>query len=121
MEFRKVTAVIPREALRGVEKALRDFGVPAVTVTPAKGYGEYKNFFSPDWKVATARIEIFTTRAEAEAIAQAIMNGAHSEIEGSGLVAILPVEQLYHIRTRSPATDDEICCRRERSAPESAK
>jgi len=119
MQFRKVTAVIPRESLEQVERALREIGVPAITVTQAKGYGEHKNFFAHDWKVGTARLEIFTTCDEAEPIALAIMNAAHSEIEGTaGIVAILPVQQLYHIRTRAPATEADVCCCRDASTRE---
>lgn len=119
MRFRKVTAVIPRESLERVERALREKGVPAITVTQAMGYGEHKNFFVNDWKVGTARIEVFTTRDEAEPIASAIMSAAHTELEGAaGIVAILPVQQLYHIRTCAPATEADVCCCRDDSASE---
>lgn len=110
MKFRKITAVVPRVSLEHVERALREMGVLAITVTQAKGYGEYKNFFTQDWKVGTARIEIFTTCDEAESIASAIMDAAHTGLEGAGIVPILPVQQLYRIRTRTAATDADICC-----------
>lgn len=114
MRFSKVTAIIPRESLERVECTLRELGVPAITVTRAKGYGEYKNFFTHDWKVGTARIEIFTTRGEAEPIALAIVDAAHTEFSGAaGIVAILPVERLYHIRTGALATEADICCCRD--------
>jgi nitrogen regulatory protein PII len=117
VKFRKITAFVPRESLERVELALREMGVPAITVTQAKGYGEYKNFFAHDWKVGTARIEIFTTSDEAEPIASTIMDAAHAEHDGAaGIVAILPVEQLYHIRTRAPASEADIRCGREDSS-----
>ena len=119
MKFRKVTAVIPRESLNSVERALRETGIPAITVTQAKGYGEYKNFFARDWKVGTARIEIFTTCDEAERIASVIMNAAHSVVAGAaGIVAILPVQQLFHVGKRAPATEADICsCQDSACAP----
>ncbi len=111
MKFRKVTAIIPRESLNRVENALRERGVPAITVTQAKGYGEYKDFFARDWKVGAARIEIFATCDEAERIASVIMDAAHTTAGGAaGIVAILPVEQIFHVGKRAPATDADICC-----------
>jgi len=77
-------------------------------VTKVKGYGEYANFYSKDWMVNNVRIEIFIDEARADAIANAIMEAAHVGIEGDGIVAVLPVEKLYRIRTRSEATVDEV-------------
>ena len=77
-------------------------------MTKVKGYGEYANFYSKDWMVNNVRIEIFIDEARADAIANAIMEAAHVGIEGDGIVAVLPVEKLYRIRTRSEATVDEV-------------
>jgi len=41
-------------------------------------------------------------------VAGAIMDAAHLGMAGDGIVAILPVEKLYRIRTRSPAEADDI-------------
>lgn len=108
MEFRKVTAIIRVDALEGVERKLRDMGVKGVSVTKVKGYGEYADFYSKDWMVSHARIEIFTHENKADAIARAIMEAAHAGVEGDGIVAVLPVEKVYRIRTRTMASSDEI-------------
>ncbi len=101
MDYRKVTAIIRREVLEKVERKLQEIGVQGISVTKVKGYGEYTDFYSRDWMVSHARVEIFTSEAEAEAIAQAIMEAAHVGQEGDGIIAVLPVEKLYRIRTRS--------------------
>ncbi len=108
MNYRKVTAIIRRDVLEKVEQKLQEMGVRGISVTKVKGYGEYANFYSRDWMVNHARIEIFTTESQADAIAQAIMERAHLGLEGDGIVAVLPVEKLYRIRTRSEATIDEV-------------
>ncbi len=108
MEFRKVTAIIRADALEKVERKLRDMDVKGVSVTKVKGYGEYADFYSKDWMVSHARIEIFTHETKADAIARAIMETAHVGVEGDGIVAVLPVETVYRIRSRTIATSDEV-------------
>jgi len=108
MNYRKVTAIIRRDVLEKVERELQAMGVRGISVTKVKGYGEYADFYSRDWMVSHARIEIFTTESQADGIAQSIVETAHVGLEGDGIVAVLPVEKLYRIRTRSEATPDEI-------------
>lgn len=108
MDYRKITAIIRRDVLEKVERKLQAMGVRGISVTRVKGYGEYANFYSRDWMVSHARIEIFTTEPKADAIAEAIMEAAHVGLEGDGIVAVLPVEKLYRIRTCAEATIDEI-------------
>ncbi len=108
MNYQKVTAIIRCDVLEKVESVLQAMGVHGISVTRVKGYGEYADFYSSDWMVSHSRIEIFTNEAQADPIAQAIMNSAHVGTEGDGIVAILPVEKLYRIRTRSEATASEI-------------
>jgi nitrogen regulatory protein P-II 1 len=100
MEFRKVIAIIRPDVLEKVESALQAMGVPGVSVTKVKGYGEYANFYTPDWMLTHARVEVFIGQHRAEDIAMAIMEAAHTGTEGDGIVAVLPVESVYHIRTR---------------------
>ncbi len=69
MNYRKITAIIQRDVLEKVEKRLQDLGVSGISVTKVKGYGEYVDFYSSDWMVSHARIEIFTKEKNAETIA----------------------------------------------------
>lgn len=108
MQFRKVIAIIRPERLEVVENAMKTLNVPGVSVTKVKGFGEYANFFSSDWDSTHMRIEVFISDARAEAVAQAIMDAAHTGLEGDGIVAVLPVETVYHIRTRKKCTT-EVC------------
>ena len=100
--FKNVIAIVRLTDLEQIEKSLRQAGVGGVSITRVKGYGEYKNFFSADWKVGHARVEIFTARAEE--VADTIMKAAHSGSAGDGVVAIVPVEKLYRIRDCSEVT-----------------
>ncbi len=108
MEFRKITAIINPYCLETVEEALLEMEVPGATVSKVKGYGEYANFFAPDWLVNHVKVEIFIGKDRAEKVAETIMEIAHTGAEGDGIVAIAPVETVYHIRTQQKCKGD-VC------------
>ncbi len=101
MNYRKITAIFRLELLEKVERKLQTLGVCSLTVSKVKGYGEYADFYAKDWLTSHARIEIFVDKEEAETIAEGIMEAACLNMAGDGIVAILPVEKLYRIRTQS--------------------
>ena len=108
MELRTVTAIIRSSSLIQVEERLQEMNVRGLSVSNVKGYGEYANFFTHDWQVTHSRIEIFTEKSNAEGIARAIMETAHTGMSGDGFIAILPVEKLFRIRTGAEAIRGDI-------------
>ena len=104
MALVKITAVIRREALESVETRLKQVGVPGITVSTVKGFGEYANFFSHDWMVSHARIELFVAADEADAIIAAIREAAATGEAGDGIIAVLPVNRLIKIRSGEEAS-----------------
>lgn len=100
MALKKITAIIRTDALEAVEQRLRSLDVPGITVSRAKGFGEYAVFASRDWMSAHVRVEIFTDESHERQIVDAIIESAHSGTPGDGIVAIAPVEHLYRIRDR---------------------
>ena len=101
MTMRKVTAIFRQSMLDKVEQALQERGIHGFSITSVRGCGEYMNFYSKDLTISHARIEIFVEMDKAEDIANTIMKASHIGQPGDGIVAILPVETLYHIRTQS--------------------
>jgi len=108
MELSLVVAILPTLELDAVEKMLGRMGVRGVTVSKAKGYGAYANFYAQDWMVEQAKIEIFVERRRAESVAQAIIEVAHTGFPGDGIVAILPVEKVFSVRTRAEAIPNSV-------------
>lgn len=106
--FRKVTAIVRASLLERVERRLQELRVPGLSVTKVKGYGEYANFFARDWMVEHARVEIFVTRGRADEVARAIMAVARTGGPGDGIIAVLPVEAVYHVRTGELATPADL-------------
>lgn len=108
MEYKKINAIIRSTALEEVENKLKEMGVKGISVSRIKGYGEYANFFNHHWYVEHARIEIFTEHKRADEIASIIIDTAHTGGKGDGIVAILPLDKLFRIRTKSEAEPEEI-------------
>ena len=108
MELRLVVAIIRTNALQVVEEKLRDLGVRGLTVTRAKGFGAHANLFSRDWLVDQVKIEIYLEQDRAESVAAAILNSAHSGSAGDGIVAVLPVEKVFSVRTRSEEAPNRL-------------
>ena len=101
MELRLIVAIIRPDALESVERRLQEIGVRGLTVTRGKGYGAYANFFARDWLVDQVKIEIYAEEDRTESIAAAVLDTAHTGSPGDGIVAVLPVEKVFSVRTRS--------------------
>lgn len=99
MKFRKITAIVRLERAELIEQRLKAISVPGVSCSHVRGYGEYADFYSSDWQVTHARFEIFAAAARAQEIVDAILEEARTGVSGDGIVAVLPVEHLYHIRS----------------------
>jgi nitrogen regulatory protein P-II 1 len=108
MELRRIVAIIRGSALEQVEEALKQLGVKGITVSPVKGYGEYANLYKADWMVNNARVEVFANQVEVDTIVTTILDTAHSGTPGDGLVAVMPVEKLYRVRTKTEFEPGEI-------------
>jgi nitrogen regulatory protein PII len=99
MSFKYVVAIVPPEAVESLERKLRNIGVGGVTLTKVKGFGEYKNFFTSDLLTEHTKIEIFTEESKVEPLLEALMEVGRSDIPGSGIVAVIPVDRFLHLRT----------------------
>lgn len=108
MELKLVVAILRPHLLEAVEKRLQEMGVRGLTVIGTKGYGEGANLFSRDWLVNQVKIEIYVEQDRVDSIAAAILDTAHTGSPGDGIVAILPVEKVFSVRTRCAETPNRI-------------
>jgi nitrogen regulatory protein P-II 1 len=114
MDIKLIIAIIRSDRLEPVEQRLQDIGVERINVSKVKGYGEYRDFFARDWMVEEVQIEIFTRQHKVDEITAAIMEAAHTGVPGDGIVAVIPIDKLFLIRTRSEATPEEFWPKAER-------
>ncbi|MDD2541150.1 MAG: P-II family nitrogen regulator [Desulfuromonadaceae bacterium] len=108
MELKKIVAIVRSQVLGDVEDRLIDMRVKGISVTRVKGYGEYDTFINPDWIFTHARVEIYAELSMVDTIVETIINTAHADLPGDGIVAVCPVERLYRIRSKAQITADEI-------------
>lgn len=108
MSFVKVVAIIRPDVLDKVEAALKEANVPGVSIMHVEGYGEYANYYRQDRMVQHIQIEVFISKKRATEVAELIMESAHTGTDGDGIVAVIPVDSVYHIRTKKKC-DDEAC------------
>lgn len=108
MEIKRIVAIIRGSVLEQVEERLKELGVKGISTTPVKGYGEYANLYKSDWMVSNVKLEIYLSGQEADRTVQAILESARSGSPGDGLVAVLPVEKLFRIRTGQEVGPDDI-------------
>ena len=90
------------------DDCLNKLVVPGTSVFKVKGFGEHLDFFKPDWLCQHVRVEVFIDVGRTEKVATAIMDAAHTGREGGGIVAVLSVESVYHIRTKEKC-HYEVC------------
>lgn len=114
--FSMIIANFRREKLDDVEKTLERLGVERINVSKVSGFGEYHNHFARNWLDSEVRVEIYTKSREVEAIVAGIIAAASTGLPGDGIVAVLPIERLYLIRTRAEATPDTFWPREKASA-----
>ena len=107
-----IVAVIKPFRLDEVKTALLSSGVQGLTVTEVRGFGrqrghtevyrgaEYKIDFVPK-----VRLEVLVDDADAERVAQELMEHARTGQIGDGKLWIVPVDAVYRIRTGEAGTD----------------
>lgn len=104
MELSLVVAIIHRNKLDVAEKKLHEIGVRGITVIKAKGFGESsldRDILGRTLMEDQAKIEIYAAADQAERVATTIIDAAHTGTPGDGIVAILPVQRVFSVRTRS--------------------
>jgi nitrogen regulatory protein P-II 1 len=101
-----ITAIIKPFKLDDVKEALRALGVQGMTVSEVQGFGRQRGHtevyrgteYTVDF-VPKVRVEVVTDDADADRVAQAIVDAARTDKIGDGKVWIVPVEGVIRIRT----------------------
>lgn len=108
MSLKKVTAFINSSVLEEVEQRLTEIGVSGFSISDVTGRGEYSNFFRADLKAPHIKMDVFTDESKVDEIVSVIMETAHLGTQEDGIIAVLPVEKLYRIRTKGEMSATEL-------------
>lgn len=97
MNIKRITAIVPIDILKTLEKSLRACGVPGVTVEHVQGYGEHPNFFRRDLMKDNARVVLYTEEHQVDDIVAAIARCAHECGTTSGILAVESIDRLVKL------------------------
>ena len=101
-----VVGIIKPFKLDDVKEALKELGVQGVTVSDVQGFGRQRGHtevyrgaeYTIDF-VPKVRVEVLADDAEADAIVQGLMAAAKTDKIGDGKVWVVPIDNVYRIRT----------------------
>lgn len=108
MAINLVVAIIREVQVRNVVSKLYENNVPGVSVSPVRGYGEHVNVFSQDLTEDSVRVEVFVSDQSTRRVVDIIMQAANTGMEGDGIVAVVPVNEVYQIRDFSQLSDSNL-------------
>ena len=92
--MKKIEAIIREEKFQDVYDVLVDSGIGGMTVIKAQGFGHHRNGLKDKFK-----IEIYADEFQVDKVVEMIRRVARTGITGDGKIAILPLDNIYRIRT----------------------
>ena len=110
--MKMISAIIKPFKLEEVKEALRSAGIQGMTVIETRGFGrqrghtevyrgaEYQVDFVPKVKV-----EVLCDDDQVSQVVEAVMTAARTGKIGDGKIFVMPVDQVYRIRTGEMGTD----------------
>jgi len=107
MNYKKISALIPSINLDDVEKALLENGAPIVSVGTIRGYDDYHNYFAKDSMSDGTRVDVLVEEEKVPMIINAIAKVTHQGMSTDGVIAVIPVDKLIHIRDYKEEDYDE--------------
>jgi len=110
--MKKIEAIIKPFKLDEVREALSEVGITGLTVTEVKGFGRQKGhtelYRGAEYVVdflPKIKIEIVVTDSMVDGALDAVVKSARTGKIGDGKIWVLPVEQVYRIRTGEMGPD----------------
>ncbi|MFL9858845.1 P-II family nitrogen regulator [Paraburkholderia madseniana] len=103
MELKCVVAIVRLDVVEALERKLGAIHIHGVTVTKVRGFGVHPNYFADDWTTEHVKIEIFAQAENVDALVKTIMDIAHVGAGGDGVVAVIPVEKFFRVRSHEEA------------------
>lgn len=92
--MKKIEAIIRNEKFQDVYDILVDSGIGGMTVSHAQGFGHHRNGLKDKMK-----IEIYADEFQVDKVVEMIRKVALTGSTGDGKISILPLDNIYRIRT----------------------
>ncbi len=95
--MKKLECIIRPEKLEDVKAALRKTGIGGMSISKIAGFGKSRAIGRGS--VDKMRLSIYVDDFQAKSIVEIIMKAAYTGSTGDGKIAIIPLEEIYRIRT----------------------
>ena len=95
--MKKLECIIRPEKLDDVRAALRKTGIGGMTIISIEGFGKQRAIGRGS--VTKTKVEVYVDDFQANSIVEIILKAAYSGNTGDGKIAIIPLEDIYRIRT----------------------
>lgn len=92
--MKKIEAIVRKEKFNEVYAVLEKSGIGGMTVSEARGFGHHRNGLKDKVK-----IEIYADEFQVDKVVDMIRKAAKTGMTGDGKIAVLPLENIYRIRT----------------------
>jgi nitrogen regulatory protein P-II 1 len=107
-----IVGIIKPFKLDDVKDAVKDLGVQGLTMSEVQGFGRQRGHtevyrgaeYTVDF-VPKVRVEILVDDAEADRVVERLIDAARTGQIGDGKVWVVPVENVWRIRTGEVGTD----------------
>ena len=97
--MKKIECIISNTKFPELERALRNVGIPGMTVSDVRGYGNEQTRPESYLFLPKTRIEIYCNDEDIDRIVDTIFNICQTSQLGSGKIAIYEIQELIRIRT----------------------
>jgi len=108
MRIKKITAILPTNALPKLEEHLLATGVPGVSIDRVRGFGHRANYFSRDLMLNNMRVEIYIAESKCDDLIQAIVNLDSKAHVPSGILTVENVETMINLNTGKTVLPQEL-------------
>lgn len=106
MALKYIVAVVRESKIKTIVSSLYENNIPGLSVSGVRGFGEHVNVYAKDILEDSVRLEVFVEDRYSAKVVSLIMGEAHTGMEGDGVVAVLPMDDLYQIRNFSSKNGD---------------
>ena len=108
MSLKKVSAIFNKMEKDKLQSAFLQAGIIGYTIHDVRGHGVYNQIYGQVDLQDHLQVDIYTSAEYAQLIAELIVETASVNADSEGLVAILPVDDLYWIHTKEKAMNNEF-------------
>lgn len=108
MAINLIVAIVRESRVKAVVSKLYENSIPGVTISPVRGYGEFANVYAQDITEENVRVEVFIAETFSQHVVDLIMKAANTGLRGDGIVAVLPVANMYQNRDFTQLKDHQL-------------